>query len=128
MSDPSTAARLPYPPDGARAVPSTGMPLRRRAWVSLMAGGIAIALNTTLLAAADFIPLVIARGGLLKMLTVIFGPGLARLGVGSLWASLGLPVPGGTMFQLAFHVVVGLLMALLYGVALDPTLPSPPWR
>jgi hypothetical protein len=96
--------------------------------MSLMVGGIAIALNTSLLAAADFIPLVTARGGLLKMLTIIFGPGLARLGVGSLWASLGLPVPGGTTFQLAFHVVVGLLMAMLYGVALESTLPGPAWR
>lgn len=62
------------------------------------------------------------------MLTIIFGPGLARLGVGSLWASLGLPVSGGTTFQLAFHVVVGLVMALLYGLALEPTLPGPAWR
>ena len=43
------------------------------------------------------------------------------------WAVLGLPAPGGTPFQLGFHVVVGLAMALLYGVALEARLPGRPW-
>lgn len=93
----------------------------------LLAGSIAIGINTALLAAADWIPLVTARGGLLKLLTRYFGPILSGAGVGSAWVGVGLPVPGGTTFQLGFHVAVGLLMAVLYGVVLEPLLPGRPW-
>ena len=89
----------------------------RRVSMSLLAGAIAIAVNTALLAAADFIPLVTARGGLLKLLTIYFGSALSRAGAGSGWVGLVLPAPGGTTFQLGFHVVVGLAMALLYAAA-----------
>lgn len=94
---------------------------------SLLAGAVAIAVNTALLAVADWIPLVTARGGLLKLLTIYLGPALSRAGVGPGWAGLGLPVPGGMTFQFGFHIVVGLAMALLYGVALEPVLPGRPW-
>ena len=94
---------------------------------ALLAGAIAIAINTALLAAADWIPLVTAHGGLLKLLTMYFGPALSRAGAGSAWVWLGLPVPGGTTFQLGFHVVVGLAMAVFYGIALEPLLPGRPW-
>lgn len=94
---------------------------------ALLAGSIAIAINTAILAAADWIPLVTARGGLLKLLTIAFGPALSRLGVGIVWAGLGLPLPPGTAFQLGFHVVVGLAMAVFYAVALEPLLRGPPW-
>lgn len=100
----------------------------QRAAAALLAGGLAIAVNTALLAAADAIPLVTARGGLLKLLTIAFGDTLARLGAGALWAQSGLPTPGGNTFQLGFHVVVGLAMALLYGLALEARLAGPPWR
>lgn len=102
--------------------------LRDRAVAALMAGAIAITINTALLAAADWIPLVTARGGLLKLLTVYFGQPLARLGFGSLWTGLGLPTPTGPVFQLGFHVAVGLGMALLYGMAIEPALPGSAWR
>ena len=101
--------------------------LRRQVSMSLLAGAIAIGINTAALAAADWIPLVTARGGLLKLLTIYVGPTLSRVGVGSAWAALGLPAPGGTPFQLGFHVVVGLAMALLYGVVLEALLPGRPW-
>ena len=94
---------------------------------SLLAGAIAIGINTALLAAADWIPLVTARGGLLKLLTIYFGPLLSQAGAGQAWIGLGLPVPGGTMFQLGFHVVVGLAMALYYGLLLEQRLPGAPW-
>ena len=96
--------------------------------MALLAGAIAIAINTALLAAANWIPLVTARGGMLKLLTIYFGQPLARFGVGSVWAGLGLPAPGGTVFQLGFHVGVGLAMALLYGVVLEPVLSGSAWR
>ena len=94
---------------------------------ALLAGAIAIAVNTALLAAADRIPLVTARGGLLKLISPYVGPVLRQAGVGRTWAELGLPVPGGTVFQLGFHVVVGLGMAVLYGLLLEPVLPGRPW-
>ncbi len=95
---------------------------------ALLAGVIAITINTVLLAAADWIPLVTARGGLLKLLTIYFAQPVARLGFGWLWVGLGLPTPGGTVFQLGFHVVVGIGMALLYGLAIEPALPGSAWR
>ena len=96
---------------------------------SLVAGAIAIAINTALLAAADWIPLVTARGGLLKVLTIYVGPTLSGMGAGAAWARMGLPVPGGTAFQLGFHVIVGLGMALFYGLLLEPLLPGRPfWK
>lgn len=94
---------------------------------ALVAGSIAIGVNTALLAAADWIPLVTARGGLLKLLTMYFGPVLSRAGVGSVWVGLGLPAPDRTTLQLGFHVVVGLAMAVLYGGVLEPLLPGRPW-
>ena len=94
---------------------------------ALIAGSIAIGVNTALLAAADLVPLVTARGGLLKLLSQFIGPALSQAGVGLAWVGLGLPVPGGTTFQLGFHVVVGLAMAVLYGVALEPLLHGRPW-
>jgi len=69
--------------------------------------------------------LVTARGGLLKLLTIYLGPSLA--GAGARWVGLGMPAPGGTTFQLGFHVVVGLAMAVFYGVLLEPLLPGRPW-
>lgn len=102
-------------------------PLRAHILSALLAGAIAIAINTALLTAADLIPLVTARGGLLKLLTIYVGPVFSKLGMGAGWAGLGLPAPGSTPFQLGFHVVVGLTMALLYGIALEPLLPGKPW-
>ncbi len=111
-------------PDGT-ALRGTAL---HRVAAALLAGALAITVNTALLAAADAISLVTARGGLLKLLTVAFGSSLTRLGVGALWTQSGLPAPGGTTFQLGFHVVVGLAMALLYGLALEAWLAGPPWR
>lgn len=102
--------------------------LWNRVATALLAGAIAIAINTALLAAADWIPLVTARGGLLKLLTINFGQPMARLGFSAIWAGLGLPAPGGSVFQIGFHVLVGLGMALLYGMAIEPALPGPAWR
>ena len=98
-----------------------------RVTASLLAGAVAIGINTALLVAADRIPLVTARGGLLKLLTIYIGPALSKAGAGPVWLRLGLPTPGGTTFQLNFHVLVGLLMALFYGFVLERLLPGRPW-
>ena len=100
----------------------------QRAAAALLAGALAIAVNTALLAAADVIPLVTAHGGLLKLVKIGVGDILVRLGAGALWAQSGLPAPGSTTFQSGFHVVAGLGMALVYGMAIEPALPGPAWR
>jgi len=58
----------------------------RKLGAALLAGLIAIVVNTLLLEAADWIPLVTARGGLLKLLKMYFASPLASLGVADLWA------------------------------------------
>jgi hypothetical protein len=103
------------------------MTVGRRVTCALLAGAPAIGVNTFLLAAADWIPLATARGGILKLLTINVSPALADIGAPALWATLGLPAPGSHAFQLGFHVVVGLAMALLYGLALERRLLGPPW-
>ena len=65
---------------------------------ALIAGLIAIVVNTAMLEAADWIQLVTARGGLLKLLKIYFASPLAGLGVADLWAALHLPA-ADTHFQ-----------------------------
>ena len=107
------------------AGPVGGLP---RISLALLAGAIAIAINTALLAAADWIPLVTARGGLLKLLKTYFAEPLAAVGVVALWARLGLPSPAAAAFQSGFHVVVGLAMAVFYAWAIEPWLPGATWK
>jgi hypothetical protein len=91
---------------------------------SLLAGLIAIVANTALLEAADWIPLVTARGGLLKLLKMYLSAPLTSLGVADFWAALTLPAPDTHAFKTGFHIVVGLLMALFYAYVLEPMLPG----
>lgn len=85
----------------------------RRAGVALLAGGVAILLNTAALATADLVGLTTAKGGLLKLLVQLSGGTLRP--------------PPGAAFAAGFHVVVGLTMALTYAFALEPRLPGPGW-
>lgn len=80
---------------------------------ALLAGGIAIILNTAALAAADFVPLATAHGGLLRLLVMLSG--------GALW------VPSGSEFQMFFHIIVGIAMALFYAYLLEPIMFGPGW-
>jgi hypothetical protein len=93
---------------------------------SLLAGLIAIVVNTLILEAADWIPLVTARGGLLKLLKVYCSDPLVRLGLADLWANLHLPGPDTGVFKSGFHIVVGLSMAVFYAFVLEPILPGAP--
>jgi len=90
---------------------------------SLLAGPIAIVVNTAMLEAADWIPLVTARGGLLKLLKMYLSAPLTGLGIADLWAALTLPAPDTHAFKTGFHIVVGLLMAVFYAYVLEPMLP-----
>ena len=84
-----------------------------RTLAALLAGAVAIALNIAALAAADLVPLATAHGGLLRLLVVLSGDAL--------------PIPAGRAFQAGFHIVVGLAMALLYALVLEPVLRGPSW-
>ena len=84
-----------------------------RTLAALIAGAVAIALNTAALAAADLVPLATARGGLLRLLVMLTGGALQ--------------IPAGGAFQLGFHVVIGLAMALFYAWVLEPVLQGPSW-
>jgi len=85
-----------------------------RAAAALLAGAVAIVLNTGALAAADLVPLATAQGGLLRFLGMLTGGAVA--------------VPAGAMFQTGFHIAVGLAMALFYAFALEPVLRGPSWQ
>ena len=108
--------------------PVEGLHYTRRILPALIAGGIAIAVNTILLAAADWIPLVTAHGGLLKLLTTYLARPVLSIGLGELWSNLGLPSPANHVFQTGFHVVVGLAMAVLYALAIEPLLTGDAWK
>ena len=83
-----------------------------RTLAPLLAGAVAIALNIAALAAADLVPLATAHGGLLRLLVVLSGDALPM---------------AGRAFQAGFHIVVGLAMALLYALVLEPVLRGPSW-
>ncbi len=97
----------------------------RRGWFlgGLVAGTPAIAVNTLLLKIADGIHLDVGHGGLLKLLRRITGPVMASMGGGHVWRVVSEATAGLPAFKVAFHVVVGLLMALFYTAILESALP-----
>jgi len=83
-----------------------------RVIAALLAGAVAIVLNTAVLAAADLVPLATAHGGLLRLLVILTGGAIS---------------PTGAVFQTGFHVAVGLAMAVFYAFILEPFLRGPSW-
>jgi hypothetical protein len=83
-----------------------------RVKAALLAGAVAIALNTAVLSAADLVPLATAHGGLLRSLVILTGGAIS---------------PTGSGFQAGFHVAVGLVMAVFYAFILEPFLRGPSW-
>jgi hypothetical protein len=95
-----------------------------RLGAALIAGAVAIVLNTLALKAADLVHRETAHGGLLRLLASLLSGPLARFGVSSLWSGLNGPAPKGALFQTGFHLAVGIMMALFYGFVLEPALPQ----
>jgi hypothetical protein len=93
---------------------------------SLIAGAIAIAINTGLLAGADAIGFTTARGGLLRLVKDIAGQLAPLLGLAEVWNDVLAPATSSAGFKTGFHVFVGLLMALFYAYVLEPLLPGRP--
>jgi hypothetical protein len=94
-----------------------------RLGAALLAGSVAIILNTLALNAADLFGLETARGGLLRLIVSSPPGSIDRLGIASSWAAINGPPINSKSFQTGFHLFVGLLMALVYGFALEPYLP-----
>lgn len=115
------AARPRPAPDNLRSG------IARRLWTSLAAGATAIAINSFILFAADWIPLVTAHGGLLKLIKPFVAGPLQTSGVAFLWRTLNLPAPQTMVFKIGFHVAVGLAMAVAYGFVFEPVLRGPAW-
>ncbi len=79
-----------------------------RTVAALLAGFIAIAVNSLLLLAADLVPLTTAHGGLLRLLQMM----------------TGLHLPATSAFKWGFHGAVGLGMALVYAYVMEPAFPA----
>src|SRR3546814_6221672 len=72
--------------------------LRRRLGAGLLAGAIAIGLNTVALKLADYVPLATAHGGLLRLVSPWIGPVLQQTGLAALWSALGGPPVNTPLF------------------------------
>jgi hypothetical protein len=94
-----------------------------RLGAALLAGSVAIVLNTLALNAADLFDLETAHGGLLRLIVSSLPSSIDRLGIASSWAAINGPPINSKSFQTGFHLLVGLLMALFYAFALEPYLP-----
>jgi hypothetical protein len=101
-------------------VSATAIRARIRVLVSLAAGAVAISVNTLMLAAADRFHLITARGGLLTLIVKYCSGPMQRLGLPILWSRFGLPRVASYPFQLAFHIMVGICMALFYAIYFAP--------
>lgn len=81
----------------------TRSPLRTRVRAGVVAGFLAILVNTAILIVADRLHIVTARGGLLTLLLRLAGPPVPR-------------IAGTWSFKQLFHIVVGVGMAIGYAV------------
>jgi hypothetical protein len=95
----------------------------RRLGSALLAGSIAIILNTLALKAADLISLPTAHGGLLRLISLGFTGILQQSGISSVWTQVGAPAPNSPTFQVGFHIFVGLMMSIFYAFVLEPLMP-----
>ena len=94
---------------------------------ALVAGTVAVVLNMFALKAADVVPLATARGGLLRLITPWLSGPFEQLGISRVWAMMGGPTPSAPVFQIGFHIFVGLLMAMFYALLLEPLPPKSAW-
>jgi hypothetical protein len=84
-----------------------------RAAAALVAGSIAVLLNTLALHVARIVPVATGNGGLLRFFVMLSGGALSA--------------PAGAAFQNGFHIVTGLAMAFFYAFVLEPWIRVPSW-
>jgi hypothetical protein len=90
-----------------------------------VAGAVAILLNTALLKLADAIALPTAHGGLLRLITPWTAGPMKVSGVAFAWRHIGGPPVNAPLFQVGFHLAVGMAMAVFYAFAVEPLLHGP---
>ena len=95
---------------------------------SLLAGLLAVSVNTAVLKLAGVFNIEAESGGLFRLLRMYLGDTFNTLGIGKIWAALLLPLPGTLGFWLLFHTFMGLVMAVFYAYAIEPILAGPGWR
>ena len=89
---------------------------------ALLAGTIAIALNIFVLDALKNAGVETLGGGLQKLMRAKLSGMFRSTGIAEAWTSIGLPGPDEPSFKTGFKVVVGLSMALIYALLLEPIL------
>lgn len=94
---------------------------------ALLAGLVAVLVNTLLLDLARLIPLEVQGVALLKLLKLGLGDALARTSLAEAWNRLHLPAPDSAIFKAVFHIAVGLAMAVVYALLVEPLLRGPAW-
>jgi len=70
--------------------------------------------NTLALKAADLVPLATAHGGLLRMIRPLL-PSIVASKADRGW------------FQIGFHILVGMMMAIAYAYVVEPAIKATPW-
>lgn len=98
----------------------TPTPLR----AGLLAGTVAITVNTLALKLAQPLGIVAESGGLLRLGSRYAGPIANGLGITYAWAKAGLPGPATLPFWLAFHYATGFGMVWLFVAVLHARLPG----
>jgi hypothetical protein len=94
----------------------------------LASASIAIAINTFVLFAASWIPLVTAHGGLLKLIKPAATVVLVKTGIAGIWQVARLPASDSTIFKAGFHIAVGLSMGVFYALVVERLLRGTAWR
>lgn len=99
--------------------------MRARLQASFVAGAVAILLNTALLKLADAIALPTAHGGLLRLIMPWMARPMKLSRVAFAWRHIGGPPADAPLFQVGFHLAVGMAMAVFYAFAVEPLLRGP---
>lgn len=93
----------------------TSPPCRR--WTRLLFAALAaLTVNFALLALWDRLGIVTAHGGFQRLVKLWLAKPAGWSGIGRIWAASSLPAPDTPVFMAGFKVLVGLGMALAYGL------------
>jgi hypothetical protein len=87
---------------------------------SLVAGVLAICVNTFALMLADVISLPTSHGGLLRLVRPWSMLLLSMVGLTDAWSRIGGPPSASPAFQISFHFMVGIAMSIFYAFVVEP--------
>jgi hypothetical protein len=110
---------------GRRRICTAGQIVRDRTSrliAALLAGVIAISVNTAMLVGADAYGKKTAHSGLVRLLVDVADGLAGRVVLTARWSTIFSPAVSSARFQLVFHVLIGLLMAIFYAYLVEPAL------